>query len=406
MSPDERAALTTKLRGGRPADDKAIQLDPTTRVIAVASGKGGVGKSSLTANLAAALRGIGQRVGILDADIYGHSIPHMLGIRAEAGARRQADDPAGRARPEADVDRLLRRRQQAADVARADAAPGARAVPAGRPLGRARRARRRHAARAPATSRSRSARCCRAPRRSSSRRRSRWRRRSRAAPPQMAPQDRACSSLGVIENMTSEVFGSGGGERLAAELGVQAARPRAARRADPRGRPTRARRSCSPTRTREPARGDRRDRRARSTRAAAPASRARCRLSPDDAAARARRRSASRPTDAVGVLADHFLDAEATRSRRPRRSGGSSGSRPGPISTRTRARDASSRSRGYERWDGNGALGYLVLNAVVEAQLADPPRARARSSSRDGRSRPACSATGRGGWPTAGSSPR
>jgi ATP-binding protein involved in chromosome partitioning len=78
MSPDEKAALTSRLRGGRP--EKSISLDPRTRVIAIASGKGGVGKSSLTVNLAAALDELGQEVGVIDADVYGHSIPHMLGV--------------------------------------------------------------------------------------------------------------------------------------------------------------------------------------------------------------------------------------------------------------------------------------------------------------------------------------
>src|SRR3954469_15012615 len=78
MSPDERAALTTQLRGG--VETRGIQLSPRTRVIAIASGKGGVGKSTLTVNLAAALAAQGHEVGVLDADIYGHSVPHLLGI--------------------------------------------------------------------------------------------------------------------------------------------------------------------------------------------------------------------------------------------------------------------------------------------------------------------------------------
>ena len=59
---------------------KGLSLDASTRVLAVCSGKGGVGKSTVTANLATALSRDGLRVGILDADIYGHSIPHLLGI--------------------------------------------------------------------------------------------------------------------------------------------------------------------------------------------------------------------------------------------------------------------------------------------------------------------------------------
>src|SRR5882757_5538933 len=81
MSEQQRRDLQTKLRGGRP--EKEIPFaQPTslTRVFAIASGKGGVGKSSVTVNLAATLAAAGQKVGVLDADIYGHSVPRMLGV--------------------------------------------------------------------------------------------------------------------------------------------------------------------------------------------------------------------------------------------------------------------------------------------------------------------------------------
>jgi ATP-binding protein involved in chromosome partitioning len=80
MTADERQALTQKLRGSVSERSKGLSLDASTRVLAVCSGKGGVGKSTVTANLATALSRDGLRVGILDADIYGHSIPHLLGI--------------------------------------------------------------------------------------------------------------------------------------------------------------------------------------------------------------------------------------------------------------------------------------------------------------------------------------
>jgi ATP-binding protein involved in chromosome partitioning len=79
MTPEEKAALVTRLRGGR-APERSISLSPSTRVLAIASGKGGVGKSTLAANLAYALDTLGEQVGILDGDVYGHSIPHMLGV--------------------------------------------------------------------------------------------------------------------------------------------------------------------------------------------------------------------------------------------------------------------------------------------------------------------------------------
>jgi ATP-binding protein involved in chromosome partitioning len=80
MSAEERSALSVKLRGGVESRSKGISVDRSTRVLAIASGKGGVGKSSLTVNLAAAFSALGHRTGVLDADVYGHSIPHMLGV--------------------------------------------------------------------------------------------------------------------------------------------------------------------------------------------------------------------------------------------------------------------------------------------------------------------------------------
>jgi ATP-binding protein involved in chromosome partitioning len=80
MSPEQKAALTAKLRGGVAERTPGISVDAKTRVIALASGKGGVGKSSLSANLAVACSRLGWKAGVLDADVYGYSIPQMLGI--------------------------------------------------------------------------------------------------------------------------------------------------------------------------------------------------------------------------------------------------------------------------------------------------------------------------------------
>lgn len=85
MTPAERTALTEKLRGGRASRSIPFDKDSLTRVYAVTSGKGGVGKSTVTANLAVALAERGLAVGVVDADVYGFSIPGLLGLVDESG---------------------------------------------------------------------------------------------------------------------------------------------------------------------------------------------------------------------------------------------------------------------------------------------------------------------------------
>jgi ATP-binding protein involved in chromosome partitioning len=81
MSPEQRAGLKDKLSDGKAQRDVPFaQPGSLTKVFAIASGKGGVGKSSVTVNLALAMAKQGMKVGVVDADIYGHSVPAMLGI--------------------------------------------------------------------------------------------------------------------------------------------------------------------------------------------------------------------------------------------------------------------------------------------------------------------------------------
>jgi ATP-binding protein involved in chromosome partitioning len=199
-------------------EERSIQLDPRTRVLAVASGKGGVGKSSLTANLAASLARLGHQVGILDADIYGHSIPHMLGIRQKPvlvdklmippvahdlklmsiGFFLDDNGPLMWRGPM--LHRALEQFLQDVhwgelDVLVVDMPPGTGdvSISLGQMLPRAEAV----VVTTPQALAQEVA--------------------SRAA--EMAKKT-GMQVLGVVENMTSDVFGSGGGERLASELGV------------------------------------------------------------------------------------------------------------------------------------------------------------------------------------------
>ena len=85
MTPDEKQTAMERARFNISQRTEATSVGPTTRVVTIASGKGGVGKSSVTVNLAAALATRGLKVGVLDADIWGFSVPRMLGVEGELG---------------------------------------------------------------------------------------------------------------------------------------------------------------------------------------------------------------------------------------------------------------------------------------------------------------------------------
>ena len=87
MDADERAAVMARARWKAREDAPETAVPATARVLAVASGKGGVGKSSITVNLAVALAQRGLTVGILDADIWGFSVPRLLGMEGDVEAR-------------------------------------------------------------------------------------------------------------------------------------------------------------------------------------------------------------------------------------------------------------------------------------------------------------------------------
>ena len=105
LSAEEKAATMSKARANAAERAPENEIPPTAKVITIASGKGGVGKSSVTVNLAAALAQQGFTVGVLDADIWGFSVPRMLGV--EGRLMGEAAEAPGAAPPDPDARRKI-----------------------------------------------------------------------------------------------------------------------------------------------------------------------------------------------------------------------------------------------------------------------------------------------------------
>jgi ATP-binding protein involved in chromosome partitioning len=91
MTTEERKRAMERARFNMAQRTEQTSIAPSTKVVAISSGKGGVGKSSVTVNLAAALASRGLAVGVLDADIWGFSVPRMLGVEGRLGGRAEGD---------------------------------------------------------------------------------------------------------------------------------------------------------------------------------------------------------------------------------------------------------------------------------------------------------------------------
>jgi ATP-binding protein involved in chromosome partitioning len=99
MSPEQKRDLMARARRMAQEDAPITDIPGRTRVLAISSGKGGVGKSSVTVNLAAGLASRGLTIGLLDADIAGFSVPRMLGMDGRLSAARSGDDDRPRIEP-------------------------------------------------------------------------------------------------------------------------------------------------------------------------------------------------------------------------------------------------------------------------------------------------------------------